>query len=144
MIMKIRRHHLFIKYKKYLRFLCFCVVGTTAFLIDWAIFNLSYKLTSFFVLSLAFGWCISMIFNFSVNRNLTFSARGYFIKKQLSKWLIVYAFSFLIRAITGKITLFMLGESVLNANIAYFVGIAIEIPINFFGSLLWAFKKEKK
>lgn len=139
--MKIKQHHLFIKYKKYFRFLFFCVVGITAFLIDWAIFNLFYKLTEFFILSLIFGWCISMIFNFSVNRNITFSARGYLIKKQLSKWIIIYLIAFLTRIIIGRLVLFILGGGVLNANIAYFAGVLISIPIAFFGSLLWVFKK---
>jgi len=36
-----------------------------------------------------------------------------------------------------------LGPGLLQENIATIGGIAISIPINFLGSLLWAFKKEE-
>lgn len=127
-----------------LRFVLFCFVGLCAFLIDWGFFNLFYAIGFGFVLSMTLGVAISMIFNFSVNRNITFSARGHSIRKQILRWLSVYFIAFLARISIGKIILISLGETSLTVQIAYFVGIAIAIPIDFFGSLLWAFKKKKK
>ena len=54
----------------------FCLTGGIATLIDLAFFNLFYLLTSIFVLSRIFGILISIIFNFSFNRNITFKAKG--------------------------------------------------------------------
>jgi len=123
------------------KFVVFCFVGFVAFCIDWAVFNFSYFLTNIFIISVTLGWLISMIFNFSINRNFTFSAKGFCIKEQAIKWIIVYAGAFLARIFVSWIALGVLGESTLNANIAFFAGIIISIPISFLGSLFWAFKK---
>ena len=119
----------------------FSTVGVCAFVIDWGFFNLFYSITEIFIFSLSLGWIISMFFNFTVNRNITFSARGFSIKKQAFRWLIVYFIAFLARMILGKSILFFIGENPLNANIAFFAGLLVSIPISFLGSLFWAFKK---
>ena len=131
----------FIK-KHFWTFGIFSLVGIMAFVIDWVIFNLFYKLTSIFILSLSFGWATSMVFNFTINRNVTFSARGFSIKFQALRWLLVYFIAFLARGGLGKLIIIIIGESPLNVNIAFFAGIAISIPISFFGSLLWVFKRK--
>ena len=132
------------KYTKHsLRFLFFCLVGGASFLIDWSFFNIFYAIVGLgFGLSITFSVAISMVFNFSINRNITFNARGYHLGKQMSKWLVVYLLSFIVRLGAGKITLTILGESLVTANIAFIIGIGLAIPISFLGSLLWAFKKD--
>jgi len=134
---------LFIK-KHFWKFMMFCLVGVGAFLIDWVFFNLFYLIHIEFIFSRVFAAGISMIFNFSVNRNLTFSARGSAVKKQVTKWLTVYLIAIFMNIAVGKLILLLLGESTLNANIAYLVGTSIAIPISFLGSLLWVFRKERK
>ena len=124
------------------KFLIFCSIGFAAFILDWLFFNLTYILTSLFTFSLAIGWVISMIFNFIANRNLTFKARGYSIPKQAIKWAIVYSLAFLARVGTGEVILLFVEETTFMVNIAYFAGIIVMIPISFFGSLLWAFRKK--
>jgi len=136
MIIKFIKNHFW-------RFNFFCIIGLTAFLIDWGFFNLFYKITSWFIFSMTLGTIISMIFNFNINRNITFKARGHCIKKQIIRWLIVYIIAFLTRVFSGKLILFLIGESILTANIAFLTGVIIAIPISFFGSLFWAFKKTK-
>jgi len=123
------------------KFAMFCFVGGLAFLIDWSFFNLFYGLGFLFEIAIVFSWMISMVFNFSINRNITFSARGFDIKKQILKWVLVYLIAFLARLGGSKLVLILLGETIFNANIAFIVGIIISIPISFLGSLLWAFKK---
>ncbi len=123
------------------RFLFFCLIGGISFLIDWSFFNVFYKFVLGFVISTICSVAISMVFNFSVNRNITFSARGDHMGKQIIKWLMVYGVAILVRIGIGKLILLWLGETVLTANIAFIVGIAVSIPISFFGSMLWAFKK---
>jgi len=126
------------------KFIIFCMVGFGAFLIDWSFFNLFYWLGLGFVISVTLGTGISMIFNFSINRNFTFGARGFMISRQILRWLSVYFFAFLSRVAFGKLILTIVPETALTANLAYLAGIAIAIPIDFLGSLLWAFKKEDK
>jgi len=128
--------------KNFRKFVIFCFVGFCSFLIDWTFFNIFYKISSWFIFSIVIATVISMIFNFIMNRNFTFKARGYSIKKQIPRWLVVYFITLLSRIISGKCIIIVLGENLLNANIAYFVGIALAIPISFLGSLLWAFKKD--
>jgi len=129
--------------KHFWKFFIFCFVGFCAFLIDWSFFNLFYKIGVGFVSSRFCSAIISMIFNFNINKNITFKAKGHSVKKQIIRWLIVYSIAILINISVGKIVLNMLGENLLNVNIAYFAGIAIAIPISFLGSLLWVFKKKE-
>ena len=126
----------------FFKFLFFGFIGFCAFLIDWSFFNLFYRISSMFVFSKTISAGISMIFNFNINRNITFKAKEGVIKKQVTRWLIVYLVAFLANVTTGKIVLTILGESILNANIAFFAGVIIAIPISFLGSLLWAFKRK--
>ena len=126
-----------------LKFIVFCLVGFSSFLIDWFFFNIFYYIGIGFIFSRFSSAIISMIFNFNVNRNFTFSARGGPIKKHLYKWLILYGFAIFVNVAVGKLILISLGESLLNANIDYFCGVAIAIPISFLGSLLWVFKEKK-
>jgi len=124
------------------KFVIFCSVGFIAFILDWLFFNLTYILTSLFTFSLGVGWVISMIFNFTTNRNLTFRARGHSISRQITKWLIIYAIAFLARIGTGEFILLFFEENTFIANIAYFAGIIVMIPISFLGSLFWVFRKK--
>lgn len=123
------------------KFMIFCLVGFGAFLIDWLFFNAFYNVGIRFVFSRVSSAIISMVFNFGVNRNSTFRAIGYSVKKQIFRWIIVYSIAILVNVIVGKLVLNLLGENILNANIAYFAGILVAIPIAFLGSLLWVFKK---
>lgn len=124
------------------KFIAFCIVGAGAFLVDWIFFNIFYYLVQInYLSSLAIGVIVSMIFNFIVNRNFTFGASGHPIKRQIFRWTIVYAFGFLVRVIVGEGILFIFEEDNLTAQIAYFAGIGLSIPLDFLGSLFWAFKK---
>ena len=130
--------------RNFKKFVIFCLVGFSAFLIDWLIFNIIYWISSEFIFSKIISAIFSLTFNFNMNRNLTFSARGAAVKKQIIRWIIIYGISVSVNIAVGKLVLVILGENLLNANIAFFAGIAIAIPIGFFGSLLWAFKKNNE
>ncbi len=126
----------------YLKFIIFCFVGGTASLIHMLFFNIfRFWLGVSFILSLFAGVFFSIVWNFSMNRNITFSARGYSIKKQLLRYAAVYSISIGANIITALTIESILGGGVLQENIATMGGIAVSIPISFFGSLLWAFKK---
>ena len=127
--------------KLFSKFIVFCFVGFGAFLIDWIFFNAFYNTGIGFVFSKVISAGISMVFNFGVNRNFTFSSKTS-VKTSVIKWLIIYVVAIFANIWVGKSILNILGESVLNANIAYFAGILVAIPIAFLGSLLWAFKKK--
>ncbi len=127
--------------KLFSKFVAFCFVGFGAFLIDWIFFNAFYNTGIGFIFSKVISAGISMVFNFGVNRNFTFSSKTS-VKTSAIKWFIVYAVAIFANIWVGNSILNILGESVLNANIAYFAGIIVAIPIAFLGSLLWAFKKK--
>lgn len=126
------------------KFVVFCLVGFCSFLIDWSLFNVLYYTGIGFVMSRTTSVLASMTFTFCVNRNFTFSARGIDIKKQVIRWLTLYLTTLVINVSVGKLVLMTFGENLLNANIAFFAGLAVAVPLNFFGSLLWVFKKERE
>jgi putative flippase GtrA len=129
--------------RNFWRFFIFGIIGFIAFLIDLGFFNLFYSIALGFLLSRVLSAIIAMVFNFILNRNITFSARHTPVKKQIVKWLIVYTIGIGLNTLVGKLVIVFLGESVLNANIAFFSGLLVSVPICFLGSLLWAFKKDK-
>jgi len=143
MISKIKQHKLVIKYKKYFRFLFFCFVGGTATLIHLIAFNFfRFSMDLGFVTSLILAVLFSVGYNFTMNRNLTFSAKGQPLKKQIPRYILVYTLSISAEFITAIIMKNILGEGFIQENTALFVSYAVAIPISFFGSLLWAFKKD--
>jgi putative flippase GtrA len=131
----------FLKKINKFKFFTFCFVGLGAFLIDFLFFNLFYRLTNQFIPSRVFSIILSMFFNFFTNRKITFSAEKQNVKKQIVKWLGVYGFSSIINILVGKGVLWIMQESVLSANIAFFVGLCFSIPINYLLSLKFVFKK---
>ncbi|MBR9705267.1 hypothetical protein GOV12_07680, partial [Candidatus Pacearchaeota archaeon] len=130
----------------------------TSALIHLIIFNVFFKLfnlsfnsnllifgASFnFIFAFILGTAGSMVYNFSINRNITFSAKHTSASRQAPKYLIVYALSIGFNFIISIIILNLLGsETTLNANIASLAGIIAAIPVSFLGSLFWTFKKRK-
>lgn len=124
------------------KFILFCIVGFGALFIDWAFFNLFYFFWEGFILAKILSTIISMIFNFTTNRNYTFKAKTGSIHSQFFKWIILYIVSGTANILVGKTVLSILGETTLNANIAFFSGLLVSTPLNFFGSLFWAFKRK--
>ena len=122
------------------KFLKFCIVGGIATLIDFLFFNVFFIVSSYFLISRIMGILISMIFNFSLNKHFTFRARGN-TSNQLIKHIVVYGIAMGANIFVSKTIYTLLGEGVLNANIAAAFGLIVSIPTAFFGSLLWAFRK---
>ena len=120
----------------------FSFVGGVAALIDLAFFNLFFSIIGFnFILARILGIAISMIWNFTMNRYVTFSAKKDKMHNQIVKYLIVYAISMSANILFGILILKIIGDGIIQGNIAAIAGIAISIPLNFLGSLLWTFKK---
>jgi len=131
------------RFGKYFRFLFFCSIGVISTLFHFLIFNLFRFSFNFpFTLSLIFAIILSMIFNFSVNRNITFSARRHSLGEQIPRYLTIYGISSLANFITSSVVKNILSTGAIYENLALVAGLAVSIPINFFGSLLWAFKKK--
>ncbi len=122
------------------RFLIFCFVGGVAAILDLLFFNLFFSiLNAGFIVSRILGIGCSMIWNFTMNKHVTFSSKGK-VKSQLVRYLTVYSITMGINVITGIIILRIIGDSLLGGNIAAFAGIAISVPLNFLLSLFWTFK----
>jgi len=132
------------KKEKIWKFVKFCFVGGTSALIGLIFFNIFFLFSLNFVVCVLLSMAISIIYNFSMNRNVTFKARKISVKNQVWKYGIVYSISQGASLFTSITVRSLLGEGILEANIAVIAGIAISIPIGFFGSLLWAFKTKPK
>jgi putative flippase GtrA len=123
------------------KIILFCTNGGIATLIDLIFFNIFFLISSLFVISRIGGILVSMIFNFSFNRKVTFKATNKKASNQIPKFLILYAISMTSNVLVGKLVLTLLNGSILSANIAALSGLAVSIPISFIGSMFWVFKK---
>ncbi len=142
----------------FFKFAVFCFVGGTSALIHLIVYYIffNFVFTNLSVFSmLIFGAslnhiasyfiaaAISMTYNFSFNRNITFSAKNESVKKQIPKYLVVYGFSIAIGSIVSIIAINLIGEGGFNSLIATLLGIVASIPISFLGSFLWTFRKNQ-
>lgn len=127
------------------KFLVFCFVGGIAAIIDFLFFNLFFAWVGFgFVISRILGILISMIWNFTMNKYITFKSKKGNIKKQVGKYLTSYGITMALNVLVGWIVLKLIGESWINGNIAVAAGLAVSIPLNFIFSLFWTFKEKTK
>ncbi len=136
-------------------FVVFCFVGGTSALIHLLVLYLFYDfiLKSFlksdliifgasiyYILSYIIAMTTSVLYNFTMNRNVTFSAKHEPVRKQIPRYLVVYTISIATGFIVSLIVLNIIVENTLNALIATFFGVLLSVPISFFGSLMWTFK----
>lgn len=137
------------------KFIVFCFVGGTSALIHLIVFNIFFIIfnntlkldflifgaTINYIFATIMGLLVSITYNFLMNKNITFSAKNESIKRQVPRFALIYAFSIIIGFVINLFVLNLLGENIINANIATFSGLIASIPISFFGSLLWTFRK---
>ncbi|KKN48145.1 hypothetical protein LCGC14_0655890 [marine sediment metagenome] len=128
-------------YKLKKKFLIFCFVGGTSALLSLIVFNILFWFGFVFSTSLILGIIFALIYNFLMNRNITFSATGVPIKRQAWRYGVVYFISQSVNFLVSSAMAYLIKGGTLYANIAVITGIVVSIPFSFFGSLLWAFKK---
>ncbi len=132
--------------KKFRKFIIFCFVGGIATLIDLGVFNLSAiilgKGVVLLQISRLLGIIVSMMWNFVINRNLTFDAKNEKVRKQLPKWITLYSATSLINFLVFSWAVSVIGASFWERNIAFVCGYVISVPLNFVGSMFWAFRKK--
>jgi len=121
----------------------FCFVGLTSALVSLIVFNAFLVLGLSFSISVILGILSSIIYNFLLNRTITFDAKSFPIKKQVLRYGFVYAFSQSVNFLVSSFSKFLLGGGTFKSNLAVLIGIVFSIPFSFLGSLLWAFKKQK-
>ena len=121
------------------RFLVFCLIGALAFLIDIAFVNIFFVLKIPFPIARTISIILALIFNFFANRIFTFSATDNKITEQVIPYIMVYTIANLVNLFSSIFIVNILGENAININISSFIGMALSIPISFFGSLLWTF-----
>ncbi|MFB6246705.1 MAG: GtrA family protein [Candidatus Pacearchaeota archaeon] len=125
------------------KFFSFCVVGALAALVEMAVFNVVFFLGGVFVLSKIIGIFGGLCFNFFTNRKYTFLDSSGLIKKQVPKFLVVYGVAFVVNLSVSSLVNYLLPGGSLYANVAAASGIVAQIPISFFGSLKWTFRKNQ-
>jgi len=122
-------------------FIIFCTIGATAAFLDLLIFNLFFYFNLGFIFSRIIAIASAWVFVFSLNRNLNFKSRGKIIKNQFPKFATLYLFAMLINVLTGYLIVYFFGESTIVGNLASVIGIIIQIPITFFGSMFLVLKE---
>lgn len=123
------------------KFIMFCFAGVLSAGIDLIVFNALFQLEIFFPISRTLAVLSAIIFNFYLNKNMTFKSKNIPAKKQFPKHLIVYSFALITNVLISYLIFCMLSKNTFNANIASILGIISAIPISFFGSIFWTFKK---
>jgi len=124
----------------YLKFISFCFVGATAALVDLFSFNIFFWFGINFMVCRVLAIATALTYVFTMNRNITFRAKIGRKRHQIPKFFVVYFLAISASLLVSWIMITLLGENVLNANIASILGIIFGVPISFFGSLLWTFK----
>ena len=118
----------------------FCLAGASGAIVELLIFNI---LSSHFIfaISKAIALVGALTLNFFINRNITFLAKKGRIKKQIARYYLLYTtaiiFNFLVSLGMSQI----LGQGFIMGNIAAVSGILAALPLTFFGSMKWVFKK---
>ena len=79
--------------EKIWKFIKFCFVGGTSALIGLIFFNILFWFDLNFIICVILSMLLSIVYNFSMNRNITFKAKKIPIKDQLWKYGIVYSIS---------------------------------------------------
>lgn len=124
------------------KFAVFCFVGAASLLVDLTAFNIFLNAGVNRFVCGALGIFFALVFNFFINRNITFSATEHPIIKQAPRYMAVYFTSNLVNLIVRTAMLYVLGKGVIMGNLAIIIGTVASIPISFFGLLLWAFKNK--
>jgi len=126
----------------FIKFMKFCFVGLTSALLSLVVFNILFYYGSNFTVSLIFGILFSIMYNFIMNREVTFSSRSK-LRKQIFRYGIVYIISQGINFLVSTIMVLLIGKETVYANFSVLIGIAVSIPFSFLGHLLWTFRKER-
>ncbi|MBU2562388.1 MAG: GtrA family protein [Nanoarchaeota archaeon] len=139
--------------KNFWRFVIFCFIGVSSALVDLIVFNILMFFFNFevfikgvsfnFIISTIIATCVAVIYNFNMNRNITFSAKHGSLKKQLFRYTIVYGVAISVNFLVSFSVVALVGETIIKNNFARIIGIAVSIPISYLGSLLWTFKKDE-
>jgi putative flippase GtrA len=124
------------------KFFTFCFAGGVGAVIEIIFFNIFFLFLSF-EYSKAFALILALSINFLINRNITFLANSGKIHKQMFKYALVYSIAICVNFTMSLIVMSLLSPGKINGNIAAVSGIISAIPISFFGSLYWVFKKSK-
>ena len=119
------------------------MVGGLAFIIDIGFVNLFFFLGLEFPVARTLSISLALIFNFFVNRNVTFKAQHTSAKKQVLPFVVVYIIANLVNLFSSIAIVNLAGANVISINWASFIGTAVSIPFSFLGSLIWTFKKRK-
>ncbi len=125
------------------KFLIFCIIGVLSALVDLAVFNILFWGKLNFIVCRIIAVFGAVMFNFFLNRHITFRVKEKSFKKQFPKHIIVYSLVIITNVVVSTLTVNFLGEGTFFANIASVAGIISGIPISFFGSLLWTFKNKE-
>ena len=128
--------------KFYIKLLSFFIAGGIGATIELISFNFLYLLFNF-PISKLLALVFALSVNFTINRNITFSASSVLKRRQIPRYILVYSIAIVINYMVSVFSNSLLPEGFLYANLAVALGILIGLPITFLGSQFWVFKKPK-
>jgi putative flippase GtrA len=124
------------------RFFVFLFAGILGAIVEILSFNLFFLKLDFFP-SKIIALIMALSLNFSINRTVTFLASSGKMHKQAIRYITVYSIAIIINISSSYIANLILGKGFYRSNLAVAIGILVAIPITYFGSLFWVFKKER-
>src|SRR3989338_4870244 len=110
------------------KFLVFCLIGGLSLLIDLSFVNLFFFWNFPFPIARTLSISLALLFNFFANRTLTFKADHKPITKQVIPYAIIYVLSNAVNLLTSIIIVSVVGENVVNINVASLIGTVASVP----------------
>jgi len=123
------------------KFILFCLAGGIGVITEIIFFNLFYFYYPFFAFAKAASLSIALSLNFFINRNVTFLAKSEQKRKQVPRYIIVYAIAISINFLVSMIMSNFLDGSIISENLSTISGILAALPITFFGSQYFIFRR---
>src|SRR3972149_5479983 len=97
------------------RFFYFCFAGLSGVLLELLSFNILFLFFNF-LFSKIFSLFLALSLNFTINRNITFSARSGKIIKQTIRYVFIYSIAISFNLFISLFVRSILEEGTLNAN----------------------------
>lgn len=114
--------------------LTFCLIGVALLIVDFGAYRFLFSINLPIEISKGFAYVLGTLSSFYLNKKLTFKTK--YSHSNLTKFITLYIFSFMVNILTNSIALH-LG---MNFILAYSIALIIAVAINFIGQKFWVFK----
>ena len=117
----------------------FVVIGTIGVSIDYIIYTFILNFLSIDI-SKTLGFVSGALFNFFMNRKITFSVSDV-VERRLLKFFLLYCLTLYLNVTINKVAANFFISNTFNIQIAFILATSVSTVINFIGQKFWVFKK---